>query len=245
MSLRPNPQATLRLFCFPYAGGGASIFRDWPNHLPETIEVYSVQLPGRGSRLMEAPFTRMPDLVDTVAQAILPHLDKPFAFFGHSMGAMISFELSRLLRKRQRLEPQHLFVSAAGAPQTFDAGHMIHNLPDSKFLKRLRELNGTPREILESSELMQLMLPTLRADFAVSETYLYTHEPPLDCAITAFGGLQDYEVSRKRLEAWRSQTNAAFSLQMFAGDHFFLHHAQRLLQALSKELRRLGQALEA
>jgi medium-chain acyl-[acyl-carrier-protein] hydrolase len=237
VSHKPHPQARLRLFCFPYAGGGAAIFHGWPKLLPSTVEVYSIQLPGRGRRLMEKPFTRMPELVAAISQAMLSHLDKPFAFFGHSLGAIVSFEVSRLLRREHQREPQHLFVSGSGAPQTSRVGQALHDLPDSRFLKGLRELDGTPREILESNELMQLLLPTLRADFAISETYVYRPEPPLDCPITAFGGLQDQEVSRKRLEAWRNQTNAAFSLQMFAGDHFFLHDAEPLLQALTGELK--------
>ena len=241
---RPNPQAALRLFCFPYAGGGVSIFHGWPNLLPPTVEVYSVQLPGRGRRLMEKPFDRMPDLVEAVSKAILPHLDKPFAFFGHSLGAIISFEVSRRLKKEHRREPEHLFVSGSGAPQTSRSGRALHNLPDSKFIKGLRELDGTPREILENTELMRLLLPTLRADFAVSETYVYEPAPPLDCPITAFGGLQDREVNRKRLESWRSQTRASFSLQMFAGDHFFLHDARPLLQALTAKLESIRPALE-
>lgn len=193
---------------------------------------------------MEKPFTRMPELVAAISQAMLTHLYKPFAFFGHSLGAIVSFEVSRLLRREHHREPQHLFVSGSGAPQTSDKGRALHDLPDSKFLKGLRELNGTPREILESNELMQLLLPTLRADFAVSETYVYRPESPLDCPITAFGGLQDREVSRRRLEAWRNQTNASFSLQMFAGDHFFLHDAAPLLQALTGELKGIGGALK-
>ena len=241
---RPNPQARLRLFCFPYAGGGATIFHNWPNLLPPTFEVRSVQLPGRGRRLMEKPLTLMPELVEAIAQAMLPHLDKPFAFFGHSLGAIVSFEVTRQLRRLKQPEPQHLFVSGSGAPQTSRTGRLLHKLPDSKFLKSLGELNGTPREILESNELMQLLLPTLRADFALSETYVYTSEPPLDCPMTAFGGLQDAEVSRRGLEAWRSQTSASFSLQMFAGDHFFLHDAKPLLQSLTKELQSNGRALK-
>ena len=193
---------------------------------------------------MERPLTRMPDLVEAISQAILPYLDKPFAFFGHSLGAIVSFEVSRLLRRVHQREPQHLFVSGSGAPQTSDTGQALHDLPDRKFLKGLREFNGTSREILENSELMQLLLPTLRADFAISETYVYASEPPLDCPVTAFGGLQDYGVSRKRLEAWRSQTNGAFSLRMFAGDHFFLHNARPLLQALAAELERTSRALK-
>jgi len=234
---KPNPQASLRLFCFPYAGGAALTFRTWSNSLPMAFEVCPVELPGRGKRITSAPFTRLQPLVQAIAQALLPHLDKPFAFFGHSMGGLVSFEVARLLRKKYGLNPVHLFVSGYRAPQVPDPDPPIHALPEPEFLEELRRLNGTPEAVLENAELMQLLLPALRADFAVIETYAYIPESPLDCPITAFGGLQDREVSCDHLEAWREQTHAAFSLQMLPGDHFFLHSAQPLLlQSLSQEL---------
>lgn len=188
-----------------------------------------------------APFTRLSPLVQAIAHALLPHLDKRFAFFGHSMGGLISFELARLLRRDYGLSPVHLFVSGCSAPQIPDSDPPIHALPEPAFLEELFRLNGTPEAVLENAELMQLLLPTLRADFAVLETYVYAPEPPLNCPITAFGGLQDREVSCDCLEAWREQTNATFSLQVFSGDHFFLHSAQPLLlQVLFQELHQLA-----
>ena len=235
---KPNPQAKLRLFCFHYAGGGALSFRTWPDNLPPYIEVCPIELPGRGVRLMEPPFTRLEPLVQRLAQALLPSFNKPFAFFGHSMGSLVSFELARLLRTLN-FSPIHLFVSGHRAPQTPDPDPPIHNLPESAFLKELRRYNGTPKEVLNNTELMQLLLLSLRADFAVIETYVYTPKPPLDCPINAFGGSHDWKVSRNDLEGWREQTSADFSLQMFRGDHFFLHSAQSLLlQILSRELHR-------
>lgn len=237
---KPNPQASLRLFCFPYAGGRASVFRTWPDDLPTTVEVCPVQLPGRGSRLREAPFTRLLPLVQAIAQAILPHLDKPFAFFGHCVGALVSFELARQLRRQYGLSPAHLFVSGCGTPHIPDPNPPIHALPESAFLEELRRRNGTPQEILEHPEMMQLLLPILRADFAIYETYTYTSEAPLDCSISAFGGLQDHAVSRDHLEAWRDQTSASFLLRMLPGDHFFLQTAQLLLlRTLSREVHQL------
>lgn len=234
-----NPQASLRLFCFPYAGGGALSFRTWPEALPPTVEVCHVELPGRGLRWMETPFTKLLPLVQAIAQALLPHLDKPFALFGHSMGGLISFELVRLLRREYGLSPVHLFVAGHRAPQVPDLDLPVHNLPESAFLDELRHLNGTPEAVLENAELMQLLLPTLRADFAVLETYVYAPGLPLDCPITVFGGLQDCEVSCDCLEVWREQTTASFSLSMLPGDHFFLHTAQPLLlQFLAQELHR-------
>ena len=234
---KPNPQAILRLFCFPYAGSGSGIFRSWLNCLPINVEICPIELPGRGMRLMEPPFTRISPLVEAIALSLLPYLNQPFACFGHSMGALISFELTRLLRDRYDRSPVHLFISGRRAPQIPDLDPPIHALPDPDFIDKLRHLNGTPAAVLENDELMQLLLPTLRADFAVLETYAYVPEPPLECPITTFGGLQDAEVSYKQLEAWRDQTLATFSLQMLPGNHFFIHSAQALLlEALAQAL---------
>ena len=236
-SRKPNPQARLRLFCFPYAGGGASIFRTWSDGLPMDVEVCPVQFPGRGTRLTETPFTQLSPLVQAVAQALVPLLDKPFAFFGHSLGALIGFELARQLRRQSGVQPVRLFVSADRAPQIPQRDRPIHALPEGEFLVELHRLNGIPGKVLEEVELMQIMLPVLRADFAVYETYVYSTEPPLNCPISTFGGLQDHRVSRGDLEAWRDQTSASFSLRMFSGDHFFWNTTQPLLlQVLSQEL---------
>jgi medium-chain acyl-[acyl-carrier-protein] hydrolase len=234
---KPRPQARLRLFCFPYAGGGAVIFRTWADGLPVDVEVCPVQLPGRGTRLMEPPFTQLSPLIQALAQALLPLLDKPFAFFGHSLGALVSFELARQLRGQYGVQPVRLFVSASRAPQLPHRGLPIHTLSEGDFLAELRHLNGTPREVLDHEELMQIALPVLRADFAVYETYVYATEPPLNHPISAFGGLRDRTVSQSDLEAWREQTSGSFSLQMFPGDHFFLNTTQPLLlRVLSQEL---------
>lgn len=240
---KPNTQANLRLFCFPYAGGGAASFRRWSDDLPITIEVCPVELPGRGWGIRSTPFTRVLPLVQAIAQALLPYLDKPFAFFGHSMGALVSFELTRLLRREYGLLPLHLFVSGRRAPQIPNLEPPIHTLPESAFLEELRRLKGTPQAVLENAELMQLLIPILKADFAVNETYVYTNEPPLECPITTFGGLQDVEVSCEHLEAWANQTSASFSLQLLPGNHFFLHSAQSLLlQSLAQKLHQQAQA---
>ena len=226
---KPNPLAVLRLFCFPYAGGSSFIFRTWSDSLPQSVEVCAIELPGRGKQMKLPPFNKIEPLVDEIASVIHPYLDKPFAFFGHSMGGLVSFQLARLLRKKYGIYPVNLFISGRRAPQIPDADPPIHKLPEPAFIEELRHLNGTPREVLENAELMQLFLPILRADFAVLETYIYTSEPPLECPITVFGGLQDLEVSCDKLEAWQEQTKADFNLHMFPGDHFFLHSAQSLL----------------
>ncbi len=234
---RPNPQARLRLFGFPYAGGAASIFYTWPDGLPRDVEVCPVQLPGRQDRIREAPFTQIPPLVQAILPEIRPHLDLPFAFFGHSLGALISFELARQLARKNDPGPVRLFVSGHRAPQVPDPDSPIYHLPEAEFIEELERLNGTPKMVLENPELMQLFLPLLRADFSAAETYAYTAGAPLDCPISAFGGLQDHKVRQDDLAVWQKQTRRTFTLRMFPGDHFFLHSNQALLlQALSRDL---------
>lgn len=189
---------------------------------------------------MESPFSQLSLLIQELACALHPYLDKPFAFFGHSLGGLVSFELAHQLRTDYELSPVDLLVSGCRAPQIPAPRPPIHALPEPAFLDELRRLNGTPQTVLENAELMQLLLPVLRADFALLETYVYTPKPPLDYPISAFGGLQDREVSCDELEAWREQTNSAFSLQMLPGDHFFLNSARALLlQSLSNKLHQI------
>ncbi len=236
----PNPQADFRLFCFPYAGGGASIFRKWPDSLPPYIEVCPIQLPGREDRLKEAPFTHISPLVQTLTQVLRPYLSIPFAFFGHSMGARISFERARELRAQQEPGPVHLFISGRRAPQIRDRNPLIHTLPQPEFLEELRQLNGTPKVVLENSELMQLFLPIVRTDFSICGTYTYLEQSPLDCSISAFGGIEDTEETPDLIENWSAQTHSSFSLQMLPGDHFFVNTSQPLLlEMLSRELHQL------
>jgi len=240
-----NPRARLRLFCFPYAGGGASAYRGWAALLPADVEVCPVQLPGRESRLREPAFDRLEPLIQALLEALQPHLGLPFAFFGHSMGAMLSFELARELRRRGGPLPLHLFVSGRRAPQVPAREENIHDLPEPEFLAKLRELNGTPEEVLQHAELMRLLIPVLRADFAVNETYVFRPEEPLDLGISAFGGLGDEEVSREDIVGWSEHARRAFRLRMLPGDHFFLHGARDLLtESLARDLAELTRAAE-
>lgn len=236
-SLKSNPEAKLRLFCFPYAGASSLIFRTWVDKLPQNIEVCPVELPGRGTQMKLPPFKSMEALVNAIAPMILPYLDIPFALFGHSMGGLLSFEIAHHLLKEYGKQPSHLFVSACRPPHIPSQKLAIHALPEIEFKQELRHLNGTPPAVLENAELMQLFLPIIRADFTILETYIYTPKPPLECPITVFGGLQDLEVSCDELQAWQEQTKADLNLHMFAGDHFFLHSAQSVfLEKLAKYL---------
>lgn len=237
---KPKPGTHLHLFCFPYAGGGASIFRGWSELLPATVEVIPVQLPGRENRLREPAFTQIPLLVQTLAQLLIPYLDKPFALWGHSMGALVSFELARQLRRENQPGPVHLFLSGYKAPQVEETKSPIHDLPEAEFIEEIRLLNGTPEAVFQNGELMQLMLPILRADFTAVETYKYTHETPLDCSMSVYGGLQDDTINQRELMLWSKQTSQAFMLHMFPGDHFFLHNSKTsLLRTVSQKLLQL------
>ena len=234
---RKSPAAEIRLFCFPYAGGSAAVFRTWEQEYPGAIEVFSAQLPGRGSRYHECVYRRLSPLIDAIFEGIYPYLDRPFALFGHSLGGLLVFELARRLRRKGGPAPVRLFASACNAPQIPDRSDPISTLPDDEFLSALKRLNGTPDDILENEELMALMLPTVRADFEVFETYRYSYEPAFDFPITVFGGLHDVRVSRMGLEGWSFQTNSDFTLNLLPGDHFFIHSCQApLLGLIAKDL---------
>lgn len=232
-----RPQAQVRLICFPYVGAGAQIFRSWSHLLPDWIEVHTIELPGRGRRWSETAFTNLQKLVQVIAPAIQPYLDKPFAFFGHSMGAWISFELAQLLHQTYALQPKCLFISGCRAPQLPATKPSLHCLPDALLLREVQQLNGTPVEVLENQELLELLLPILRADFTLLETYIYPNYSPLPCPIQVYGGQQDPEVTIADLSAWQQQTSCDFTLQLLPGDHFFLHSAQgQLLRSLTQLL---------
>lgn len=233
----PQPQARMRLICFPYAGASAQIFRSWSQLLPDWIEGHAIELPGRGRRWSEPAYTNLQELVQAIAPAIQPYLDKPFAFFGHSMGAWISFELARLLHQTYSLTPEWLFISARRAPQLPTSKPPLHSLPDVLLLQELHHLSGTPTEVLENQELLNLLLPILRADFTLLETYVYRNQPPLPCPIQVYGGQQDTEVTIPDLAAWQQQTSCDFNLKLLPGGHFFLHSAQtELVYSLSLNL---------
>jgi surfactin synthase thioesterase subunit len=227
---RPDPTteaSPVRLLCLPYAGGGASLYRQWSAALPGT-DVVAVQLPGREERITEPAIASIGPLVSAVADVVSPMLDRPFAVFGHSMGARIAFELTRELRRRGEALPALLFVSACKAPHIPRVPTPpISTLPDRLFARLLQGMNGTPPEILDDPEFMRTVLPTLRADFAVVDTYEYDDEPALGTPIHAFGGTQDGEVREDDLLAWQAHTTADFTLRMLRGGHFVVRTAAR------------------
>lgn len=234
---RPRPGAPLRLFCLPHAGGGASAFRAWADVLPAEVEVCPVQLPGREARMAEPAIDRMEPLVEALSDALRPFDEEPFALFGHSNGALVAFELARRLRREGRYGPVHLFASGRRAPDVPSPRPPVAHLPDDEFLADLREMGGTPAEVLAHPELMRILLPLLRADVRVNETYVFTEEEPLACPVTAYGGLLDPKASREDVEAWRRHTAGAFTVRFFPGDHFFVFTQRDLvLRTLATDL---------
>lgn len=240
---RRRPHAKLRLFCIPYAGGSSTIFHGWTRRMPDSVEICLVHLPGRGGRLSEPSFTQLIPLAHAIGENLSEMLDKPFAFFGHSMGALVSFEVARYLRRHARILPAALFVSGRRAPQLPDTDPRTHDLPLDEFLEEIRRINGTPQEVLDNSELVSMLVPVIRADFEACQTYEYSPEPPLDCPIIAFGGADDLEETRDKIDAWREQTTRFFALTMLQGDHFFLHKSEAALLGLLGE--RLGHLIRA
>lgn len=232
----PRPDARVRLFCFPYAGAGPSIYHSWAKLAPASMELCAVQPPGREGRFRDPPFRSMEPLLQHLELELLPYLDRPFAFFGHSMGALVAFELARRLALRGLPIPCHVFVSASRAPHLADTAK-TYNLPDQRLIEILRRGQGTPAELLVNSETLLFFLPCLRADLEVIETHIHVKGEPLACPISAFGGLHDPRVLPYHLAAWERYSRGRFKLVMRPGGHFFLQRERNaIMAAVQREL---------
>jgi medium-chain acyl-[acyl-carrier-protein] hydrolase len=238
MRFRPQAAAALRVVCFHHAGGGASSYRPWAGALPAWLELCAIQLPGREGRFREKPYRHLEDLVAVLAEVIEPLLDRPFAFFGHSLGAILAFEVARALQRRGSRSPVHLFVSGRRAPSRPDPDPAMSHLPERAFVSEMRRRwDGIPAAVLSEPELLQLLLPTLRADIALVENYVYVPGSPLECPISCFGGTEDPSLRETDLEPWRLQTRDAFSQRMFPGGHFFIQNSRdQVLAAVKQDL---------
>ncbi len=229
------PEGGTRLLCFPHAGGSAAAFREWAEQLPREVTLIAMR-----ARRAAKPRS-MAELVDVMADAMTPYLDEPFAFFGHSMGAIVAFELARLLRRRKLPMPSLLIASGARAPR-FRLGHVPSPEPsEEKFIEELRRLEGTPRAVLDDPKLLCVVLPALREDAGIYRQYIYSEQAPLDCPIRAYGGAEDANVTREHLEAWASETTASFSARVLPGGHFYLQTSRDLFfEALGQDLGVIG-----
>ena len=241
----------LRLLCFPHAGAGASVFRGWEEEMPEGVELLPVQLPGRERRWHEPVFLNMTSLTRELAVALRRILETPYVLFGHSMGGLIAFELVRHLRRAKLSMPMRLFISSARAPHLPDREPPLHHLPDEQFLAHLAGQFGDAKDgALIDQELARALLPILRADFTVCETYQPSPERPLDLPLTVYGGRRDPMVVYSDLASWSAQTRRSFRLHLFSGDHFFFREERsdflRLLAGdVADVMRRLDASAKA
>jgi surfactin synthase thioesterase subunit len=215
----------MRLLCLPYSGGSAMFYARWRRLLPSWTDVRPVEWPGRGARMDEPLATDPRALASQLAIELRSQLDVPYALFGHSLGALIAFELAHSLLDRGAPAPAILFASGAEAPAVRDGSKWRLPLSDEELLKELRNLRGTPDEALSNAELMRSALPVLRADFLMCGAYVYRPRHPLPCPMHVFGGVDD-DTSHKSLQAWRQETSAEFTLHMLPGHHFFIHTQQ-------------------
>jgi medium-chain acyl-[acyl-carrier-protein] hydrolase len=216
------PAHRFRLYCFPFAGGNAAAFQHWQDGLGPEIEVCAVQLPGRAARMLEPPMTSLSSVVSAVADAIARDPRCPFAFFGHSMGALLAFEVARHCMRTGQPLPSHLFASGCAAPQARGERRNLHRLPDAELIEALREYNGTPPELFAHRDLLDLVLPTIRADFRLVENYAYQASVALPIPLSVLAGRQDEHVDALQAQAWEKETTGPCRVDWFDGDHFFL-----------------------
>jgi medium-chain acyl-[acyl-carrier-protein] hydrolase len=238
---RITENARCRLFCLPHSGSGAAQFGPWKSFLPPFLDICPIQLPGRENRFREAPLTQIHRIAEILAVELKPYLDRPYILYGYSLGALIAFELARQLRRQNASPALALYALARPAPNLVQTRYPIHQLTDKEFLLELtHRFNGMSPAILKEKELMELLLPTLRADFTALETYVYQAEAPLDCPIRAFGGSDDPTTTEEELRAWELHTTGTFESAIFPGDHFFIRNNQQpilrsILSMLPKE----------
>ena len=236
--VHPRPAARLRLFCLPHAGRGASLFFPWRAALPEWIELHAVQLPGREGRRTEASVPRISILAERLAREMMPHLDRPYVLFGHSMGALISFETARALRRLGAPLPGTLVLSGRRAPTVPEHESPIHGLSDADFVAAMcARYNGIPQIILEQPDMMRMFMPVMRADIEAIETYVHHPEPPLAVPFLVYGGREDPQVAPANIAGWSPLTTRGISQRLFPGGHFYLQDVREdLIAALGQDL---------
>lgn len=222
IKLKAVSQPEIRLFCFPHAGAGASVFKDWSNHLPPTVEMLAVQLPGRENRFSESLINHMPTIMNQLVEEFNEYRDKPLVVFGHSLGALIGYEFVKAVEDKYDVIPNHLIVSGARAPHLARFREPLSQLDDAILTDVLRRYNGIDNNIIENTELLELFLPIIRNDFSLIENYQYRKLSPLSSDILAFAGEADETVPCEQVEAWSQYTNSNFKFLIFPGGHFFI-----------------------
>jgi medium-chain acyl-[acyl-carrier-protein] hydrolase len=233
-----QPQARLRLFCFPGAGAGGAMFRAWGPPLGPDVEVWGGELPGHWKRIDEPLVRAMEPLVAGFTEAMRPALDKPYALFGFSMGALVAFEAARALRRQGAAAPRHLFVAGRFAPDVPFPGDPLHLRADASFVEGMGQVYGLPENMTQDADLLRLIVPMMRADMQLLETYEYRAEPPFDCPMSGFAGDRDPAVQGALLEGWAKHTTGGFQSQRFPGPHHFLErNTDGVVRAIKTALR--------
>lgn len=241
----PRPLAEVRLICLPYAGGSAAIYMPWASSLPDSVELVCAQPPGRSSRMGEAAHATMDAMVADFATAFAGLRDKPYVLFGHSLGSRVAYAFARQCAVLGVPGPVHLIASGSRAPHVQSTRTSIHDLPKDEFVAKLRELDGTPEEILENAELLDLLIPLLRADFRIADMYRAAVRP-LECPLTVLAGVDDHEVAAVDVDAWAELTTAGCDVHWLPGGHFFINeHRAAVLARVNQVIGRATRSLMA
>lgn len=234
--------ATVKLFCLPYAGGSAAIYHQWKKYLDSNIQLCPLELAGRGKRFLEPHYDSIFNAVDDIYEQISDNLDDgPYAFFGHSMGALLSYELARKFCTSSHVKPVHLIVSGKNPPHISEAPKMYHALPENEFINKILRMGGTPPEVFQHQELLNLIIPLLRSDFRIFETYEFSEDQcELNCGITVFYGAADEEISAEKMAEWRKYTRSDYQIRCFDGGHFYINEHMEAVVGMINTI--LGQA---
>jgi medium-chain acyl-[acyl-carrier-protein] hydrolase len=232
---KKQPNAKIRLFCLPFAGGGASLYRPWAAALAPEIEVCPIQPPGRENRYSEKVITDAYEMANAIAAQMLPFIDRPYAIFGHSMGALLSFEITKVLQSQKKRPPEILFLSAHRAAHLPRKRDPLHALPDSQFIESLKQYGGFPEEILNNQEFIDFILPTMRSDMTLCDLYTFKQsETPIMTPLEMYAGEDDREAGPSEMSAWSEHTSSESNLTTFKGGHFFLRtHSQEVLEKIA------------
>jgi len=225
-----NGRQKLRLFCFHHAGGGASLYRDWPRYSREFFEVIAVQLPGREHRIGEPAIIDMDELLDALVPVLVPELDRPYIFFGHSLGAILAFELCRIIQRRGLRAPEHLFVSSRSSPRIRAELEKVTRLPDDELAREIhQQYGGIPDAVFVNQDLLAFIIPSLRADMLLLQTHIYRPGPLLSYPLTAFTGSEDRFARGEEMQRWADETTGPFRCEIMHGGHFYLKDVPQIL----------------
>lgn len=230
---QPQNSDEIRMFCFPYAGAGGSIFKNWSFSTHKNVGVYPIQYPGRENRLFEPPINNMDVLISEICKQIKNYLDRPYILFGHSLGAKVAFHVAVEMQKSYCCAPGYLVVAGAQAPHIPET-NPIYNLNDDYIINELRRLGGTPDKILDNKDIMKIFLPTIRADYTLSDNFIYEEKYILECPILAIAGKDDSEASENEVYEWKNYTKTSYTYKAISGGHFFIStHESELLELIA------------